>query len=200
MKAQKQDNGSGQEKLLHSAVQLFSQSGYDGTSVRDLAAHAGVSTALIRKHYGSKQGLHEAADAYVLERVRIYTDKIFARSEVPPMLGMPEQAAEFARSESDVLGYLRYALTDPAGRGEVIAEQYEAIFINQIAQLKARGLLADDIDEHWAPYILMFLQMGPLILEPYFRKRHGVSMYQTAEITSRNAAYKDLLSRTLFRA
>ncbi len=44
-------------KILQSAMQLFGEAGYDGTSTKTIAQHAGVSEALIFRHYDSKVGL-----------------------------------------------------------------------------------------------------------------------------------------------
>ncbi|MEP6844331.1 MAG: TetR family transcriptional regulator [Pseudolysinimonas sp.] len=54
------------------ALRLFADRGPDATTVREVAAAAGVSAALVIRHYGSKDGLQAAVDDYVvatLERV-----------------------------------------------------------------------------------------------------------------------------------
>lgn len=45
------------EALLAGAKQCLREKGYDRTSVRDIAAAAGVSTAAIGYHYGSREAL-----------------------------------------------------------------------------------------------------------------------------------------------
>ncbi len=45
------------EKLLHSGLRLFVRHGYDGTSVRDIASDAGVTTSLLFHYFGTKQAL-----------------------------------------------------------------------------------------------------------------------------------------------
>jgi AcrR family transcriptional regulator len=47
--------------MLTAARKLFSVHGYRGTSTRDVAAAAGVTAPAIYRHFGSKQGLFEAA-------------------------------------------------------------------------------------------------------------------------------------------
>ncbi len=49
-----------QQLLLDTAERLFSQKGYDGTSVRDIAAEAGINTAMISYYFGSKEKLMES--------------------------------------------------------------------------------------------------------------------------------------------
>jgi AcrR family transcriptional regulator len=45
------------DKLLAAAEGLFAAHGYNGVSVRELAAAAGVNSALVAYHFGSKEGL-----------------------------------------------------------------------------------------------------------------------------------------------
>ena len=56
-------------RIRDAAIRLFADRGLDGTTVRDIAAQAGVSPGLLRHHFGSKEALREACDAYVLERL-----------------------------------------------------------------------------------------------------------------------------------
>ncbi|MGC4031931.1 MAG: TetR family transcriptional regulator [Tepidisphaeraceae bacterium] len=52
-------NGSA-EILLNTAEALFSASGYDGVSMRDLTREAGVNLAAVNYHFGSKEQLFQA--------------------------------------------------------------------------------------------------------------------------------------------
>ena len=47
-------------RILHAASELFADHGFDGTSVRQIAAGAGVSLGMIRHYFGSKEGLWKA--------------------------------------------------------------------------------------------------------------------------------------------
>lgn len=53
-------------KLLLAASQLFADRGYKSVSIREISASAGVNSALVNYHFGSKQGLFE-------EVIRLYT-------------------------------------------------------------------------------------------------------------------------------
>jgi AcrR family transcriptional regulator len=58
--------------LRDEALRLFAERGADAVTVREVAAAAGVSAALVIRHYGSKDGLRAAVDDHVvatLERV-----------------------------------------------------------------------------------------------------------------------------------
>src|SRR6185312_15099065 len=49
-----------QRAILHACVELFGESGYAGTSVRDIAAHVGIKSASLYKSFTSKQAMLDA--------------------------------------------------------------------------------------------------------------------------------------------
>jgi TetR/AcrR family transcriptional regulator, regulator of cefoperazone and chloramphenicol sensitivity len=56
-------------RIRDAALRLFAERGIENATVRDIAKAAGVSAGLIRHHFGSKDALREACDAYALERL-----------------------------------------------------------------------------------------------------------------------------------
>lgn len=56
-------------RIRDAALRLFAERGIDGASIRDIAKAAGVSGGLVRHHFGSKQELREACDAYAVDRL-----------------------------------------------------------------------------------------------------------------------------------
>ncbi len=48
---------AGQRKILNSAFKLFSERGFDGVSIRDIAADAGLTNPALYRHYPSKEAL-----------------------------------------------------------------------------------------------------------------------------------------------
>ena len=48
------------EAILQAALTVFSHKGFNGATTKDIAAEAGVSEALLYRHFPSKEELHEA--------------------------------------------------------------------------------------------------------------------------------------------
>jgi len=48
------------EHIINHAVELFAEKGFEGTSIRDLAARAEVNVAMVNYYFGSKEKLFEA--------------------------------------------------------------------------------------------------------------------------------------------
>ncbi|MGA9139224.1 MAG: TetR/AcrR family transcriptional regulator [Methanocella sp.] len=56
------------EKIFDAAIDLFAERGYDGVSIRDIAAAVGIKESSIYKHYASKDEILEKIFGYVMER------------------------------------------------------------------------------------------------------------------------------------
>jgi TetR/AcrR family transcriptional regulator, regulator of cefoperazone and chloramphenicol sensitivity len=107
--------------IRNAALRLFAERGPDAVTVREIAAAAGVSAALVVHHFGSKDGLRAAVDGYASQAF----DGLFAMDEHDLAAAMAGDnwmsvAEMFARSfphGSPLPAYLRRLLlvNDPAG-------------------------------------------------------------------------------------
>ena len=64
------------EKIFDAAVELFSEKGYDRTTVRDIARAAGITESAVYRHYPGKESILDAIFEYM--EVRVY-------SPLPPL-------------------------------------------------------------------------------------------------------------------
>jgi TetR/AcrR family transcriptional regulator, regulator of cefoperazone and chloramphenicol sensitivity len=60
------DDRTARAIIRDEALRLFAARGPDAVTVRQIAAAAGVSPALVVHHFGSKEGLREVVDQHVL--------------------------------------------------------------------------------------------------------------------------------------
>jgi TetR/AcrR family transcriptional regulator, regulator of cefoperazone and chloramphenicol sensitivity len=56
-------------RIREAAIALFAEKGIAATTIRDIAQAAGVSSGLLRHHFGSKEGLRDACDEYALNQI-----------------------------------------------------------------------------------------------------------------------------------
>lgn len=118
------------EAILQAARRLFSQKGYDGTTVRDIAAAAAIDPAMVIRYFGGK-------------------DTLFARAadidlQLPDLSALPRDAVGEALVrhflslwEGDGASALPIALRSAASN-ELAAERLREIFATQVAPAIAR--------------------------------------------------------------
>jgi TetR/AcrR family transcriptional regulator len=58
------------DRILQKALELFSERGYDATSVREICEAAGITKPTLYHFYGSKEGVYRAIVEGALERFR----------------------------------------------------------------------------------------------------------------------------------
>jgi TetR/AcrR family transcriptional regulator, regulator of cefoperazone and chloramphenicol sensitivity len=71
-----QEDLTARARIRDAALRLFAEHGGDGTTIRDIAADAGVSGGLVRHHFGSKDDLRAACDAYALDQMMRIKERI----------------------------------------------------------------------------------------------------------------------------
>jgi TetR/AcrR family transcriptional regulator, regulator of cefoperazone and chloramphenicol sensitivity len=60
---------TGRARVRNAAIVLFGERGFEGATIRDIAQLAGVSSGLVRHHFGSKEDVRNVCDDYVVERL-----------------------------------------------------------------------------------------------------------------------------------
>jgi AcrR family transcriptional regulator len=113
------------EAILDAARRLFGEHGYDGTTIRGIAADAGVNPALVHHFYGTKERLFAAAMrlpvvpsevlASVLGAERDRLGEEFERRLGEILIGALLRTWEMADIRTAFLGLLRSAATSEQG-------------------------------------------------------------------------------------
>jgi len=71
-----------QQSIISIAEKLFSDNGFDGTSVRDIAHEAGVNVAMISYYFGSKEKLMEAVFEQKTNVMRLKVENLLQNTEL----------------------------------------------------------------------------------------------------------------------
>ena len=67
-------------RIRDAAITLFAERGIGPATIRDIALEAGVSSGLLRHHFGSKEGLRDACDEFALERMAYLRGTLLSRT------------------------------------------------------------------------------------------------------------------------
>jgi AcrR family transcriptional regulator len=95
-------------RIRDAALHHFAERGVDGTTIRGIAADAGVSAGLVQHHFGSKEDLRAACDAYVMSTIRHETSQALDDQR----LDDPTFIADAYTTATPIMRYLARALVD----------------------------------------------------------------------------------------
>ena len=124
-------------QILRVAVSLFSQKGFGGTTTREIAQAAGVSEAMVFRHFATKQELYTA----ILDHKACSGDAMNPEEMVAEALKLKDDRAVF---EQLALGALTHHECDPefqrlllhsALEGHELAEMFFEKFIRRVYEL-----------------------------------------------------------------
>jgi AcrR family transcriptional regulator len=124
-------------QILRVAVSLFSQKGFGGTTTREIAQAAGVSEAMVFRHFATKQELYSA----ILDHKACSGDSMNPEQMVAEALKQKNDRAVF---EQLAFGALDHHESDPefqrlllhaALEGHELAEMFFEKFIRRVYEL-----------------------------------------------------------------
>jgi AcrR family transcriptional regulator len=182
-----QEVAAGRRQLLRAGMKLFAERGFAAVGVREIAAEAGVSLGLVRTHFGSKDGLRDAIDAYVLEETKTLYATVLEHSGDTALEMAVDDALNWISRDQDALMYARMTLMEKTNGSQALFDQLLAIMRQFVEYNDKRGFLQPDVDREWAAIYMLFDFIGPAIVEPFAKASFGQSMYSKQMITRRNA-------------
>ena len=114
------------ERILAAALDMFSQRGYDGTNIRELASSLGLVKSALYRHFDSKEAIWNA----LLDEMIAYYGARFGSSEhLPPV---PESGEGLVK--------LTMALADFTIHDEKVVKTRKLLTIEQFRDERARDL------------------------------------------------------------
>ena len=192
------------ETLRRAALETFATDGL-GATVRAVADHAGMSHGLIRHHFGSRDGLRAAVDAFVIERILQafaldpaddetggdhIVDEMFARRR--------ERVAQFGYSEPHIAMYMGRLLTEDPAAGQSLFNAMTQGLRQELDVLIASGAARPHPDLDVVAVQIVLLELGAIALRPLIEQKLGFSL------TSREGARRwvnsalELLSQGIY--
>ncbi|MCP2266352.1 TetR family transcriptional regulator [Promicromonospora thailandica] len=148
-------------RIRDAAIDRFAVEGF-GTSVRTIAADAGVSPGLVMHHFRSKDGLRAECDQYLLATIRR-----LKRENVRIAAAGQTFFQRFASAEENapVLGYVLRSMQD----GGPLAREFIAHMVDDAVGYAREGVAAGALvpsrDEAARARYLTLSSLGALLLE-----------------------------------
>ena len=157
-------------RIRDSALRLFPSEGFAATTIRALATDAGVSPALVVHHFGSKDGLREECDRYVVAKFR---ETKLAAMEEGNVVNPAFAAAAFQVSQP-LMRYFSWALT----RGHSAADELFDEMVREGLEITGvavdRGMLKDSPDIRTRTVVQMAMMLGMIGFHDHIERNTGI--------------------------
>ncbi len=98
--------------IIAAAVSTFSANGFSAVSTRSLASAAGVNVATLSYHFGSKQGVYEAAVEHVYDQIRAEAALLAPKIALATRREQVAAVVDFSRRERDSVRLLTREVLD----------------------------------------------------------------------------------------
>jgi|tagenome__1003787_1003787.scaffolds.fasta_scaffold20857671_2 AcrR family transcriptional regulator len=130
--------------IRNAALRLFAELGPDRVSLRRIAGEAGVSHGLVIHHFGSKEGLRMAVDAFVVELFDELAAEMAGSPGADPFAAQAQESLvgalmERLPPESPIPAYLRRVLLDGGEAGHALFGRLYALTRGALEAMAQNG-------------------------------------------------------------
>lgn len=175
------DDRTARARIRDEALRLFAERGPDAVTMRDIAAAAGVSAALLIRHYGSKDGLVEAVDAHVVAAfetlLTTMTEQGLEPMAVPNLL---DGLATHLPPDSAIPAYLSRLLIAGGPAGSALFDRLFRLSQATLEAMVAAGTASPGEDTEVRAAFLLLNDLAVLTLRPRLTEVLGVDPLSTA--------------------
>ncbi len=179
------DDRSTPARIRDAALACFAEAGFRATTVRAVAVRAGVSPALVIHHFGSKERLREACDAFVTGFVR--ARKIEAMKAGPGL-----DPLSLLRDDDDrlpLLAYLARALQDGSPQVAALVDEMIADAEAVLAAGMASGTVRPLDHPRGVAAVLTLWSLGALVLHEHVKRALGADLTGPMSTAALGAGY-----------
>lgn len=173
------DDRTARARIRDEALRLFAERGTDAVSLRDIATAAGVSAALLIRHYGSKDGLIDAVDNHVVATFEVLlttmTEQTAAAgldpAAVPSLL---DGLATHLPPDSAIPAYLSRLLVTGGPAGSALFDRLFRLSQATLEAMVAAGTASPGADSAVRAAFLLVNDLAVLTLRPRLTEALGV--------------------------
>jgi AcrR family transcriptional regulator len=186
-------------RIRNAALQGFATKGVEATSIRDVAASAGVSPGLVQHHFRTKAGLRDAVNEYVVEVAAETFEGLVDAADGWPEMG--DRVTAWVRDNALALRYLARGLTDwDSEASKIFDTVVEMVRANGVQALARAGTLGPDVDQDWAAMHVVIFNLACVLLEPAISRHLPEPFFAPSELERWNRATTELYRRGFTRS
>lgn len=163
---------SASDRIRDAAISLFGEQGDAATSLKAIAAEAGVSQALIVHHYGSKDRLRAACDEHVARVLRTRKQEVIdGEAGLDPLV-----ALRHLENNGPLLRYLLRAMTAGGERTAHLVDEMVADAEQYMARGEQAGLIKPSSVPRDRSVLLVIWSLGALVLHEHVKRLLDVDL------------------------
>lgn len=164
------DQRSSVDRIRDAALKCFAARGSSATSLRSVAAEAGVSLGLVQHHFATKANLIKAVDDHVLAVMATALAKPIPEPPADSIADVGNRVTSLIADEPDVVAYVGRALTDGSSLGEQLFDSLAAIGAERWRVRAEQGLTRPDLDPIWGTLNPLVLALGAWVLRAHIER------------------------------
>ena len=173
---------TGRARSRNTALRQFAERGFTATTIRDVAAAAGVSPALVRHHFGSKDGLREACDRHALAAYIDIAESSVSSGELP-------EGRHIGQEDSWLVRYLALALVEDSPAATAIFDALVAVTEDHL-----RTREGSTADVHAQAVVLTAMRLGVTVLHRHVGHALDTDVFSEEGVARVSLATLDLLA------
>lgn len=173
---------TGRARIRNTALRQFAERGFAATTMRDVAAAAGVSPALVQHHFGTKDGLREACDTHALAAYIDIAKHGVTRGELP-------EGHHIGQENSWLVRYLALALVEDSPAATAIFEALVAVTEDHLRTREGRTT-----DLHAQAVVLTAMRLGVTVLHRHVGHALDTEVFSEEGVARVSLATLDLLA------
>ena len=163
-------------RIRDAALARFAADGFERATVRAIAADADVSPGLVLHHFGSKEGLQDACDDYV---VRTVTAELEPWADRPGELAArPAAFTQVFAGAGDLVGYLGRALVETGDRTDALVNRLVDAAESFLAEGERQGTIRPSGDRRALAAVMVVWDLASIVLGAHLARALGESDQQ----------------------
>lgn len=177
-------------RIRNVALAHFAERGAKGTTIRGVAHDAGVSPSSVQHHFGTKDGLREACDAYVTEYLR----RGVTEGVTQQAIADPGFLTATYQSAPPIMRYLARALADGSPTATALFDEIVALTEAYLAVRAPASPEPHDADTRGQAAVFTAMKLGVVVLHEHLSRTLDIDTLTPDGLTRINKAILDIVS------